>query len=65
MPDLLVQDVFKSENATLTLADRVFSQIQDAIVKGELLAGAKISEAELTTRYGVSRGPLREALRRL
>ena len=49
----------------LTLADRVFGQIQDAIVKGELLAGAKISEAELTTRYGVSRGPLREALRRL
>ncbi len=49
----------------LTLADRVFGQIQDAIVKGELIAGAKISEAELTTRYGVSRGPLREALRRL
>jgi DNA-binding GntR family transcriptional regulator len=41
----------------LTLADRVFGQIQDAIVKGELIAGAKISEAELTTRYGVSRGP--------
>lgn len=50
---------------SLTLADRVFSEIQDAIVKGELLPGSKMSEAELATRYGVSRGPLREALRRL
>lgn len=50
---------------SLTLADRVFSQIQDAIVKGELLPGSKMSEAELASRYGVSRGPLREALRRL
>lgn len=49
----------------LTLADRVFSQIQTAIVKGELAPGTKMSEAELAARYGVSRGPLREALRRL
>jgi DNA-binding GntR family transcriptional regulator len=49
----------------LTLADRVFSEIQNAIVKGELKPGSKMSEAELASRYGVSRGPLREALRRL
>ena len=49
----------------LTLADRVFAAIQDAIVKGELRPGSKMSEAELAARYGVSRGPLREALRRL
>lgn len=54
-----------SNEANMTLADRVFAQIQDAIVKGQLKAGVKMSEAELTTRYGVSRGPLREALRRL
>ena len=48
-----------------TLADRVFAQIQEAIVKGDLAPGAKLSEAELAARYGVSRGPLREALRRL
>jgi DNA-binding GntR family transcriptional regulator len=53
------------EEATLTLADRVFGQIQNAIVKGELRAGSKISESELAARYGVSRGPLREALNRL
>jgi len=48
-----------------TLADRVFSAIQNAIIKGELQPGSKMSEAELAARYGVSRGPLREALRRL
>lgn len=65
MQDALVSDLSPDDGASLTLADRVFTQIQDAIVKGELTAGAKISEAELTARYGVSRGPLREALRRL
>ncbi|MEK6788008.1 MAG: GntR family transcriptional regulator [Pseudomonadota bacterium] len=54
-----------SLNPRLTLADKVFAQLQDAIVKGELAAGSRVSEAELVARYGVSRGPLREALRRL
>lgn len=54
-----------TDGEALTLADKVFTQIQDAIVKGELKPGAKMSEAELAARYGISRGPLREALRRL
>ena len=54
-----------NDAVNMTLADRVFGQIQDAIVKGELKSGVKMSEAELTARYGVSRGSLREALRRL
>jgi DNA-binding GntR family transcriptional regulator len=49
MQNVLIEGALTIDNATLTLADRVFSQIQDAIVKGELLAGAKISEAELTS----------------
>ncbi|KAF0810557.1 GntR family transcriptional regulator [Alcanivorax sp. S71-1-4] len=48
-----------------TLADRVFARLQDDIVRGELLPGTKLGETELATRYGVSRGPLREAIRRL
>lgn len=48
-----------------TLADRVFARLQDDIVRGELLPGTKLGEAELAARYGVSRGPLREAIRRL
>lgn len=48
-----------------TLADQVFKQLQDDIVLGVLPPGSKLGETELATRYGVSRGPLREAIRRL
>lgn len=48
-----------------TLAERVFQQLQDAIVRGELAPGSKITEPGLSRDYGISRGPLREAMRRL
>ncbi|MDR5861295.1 GntR family transcriptional regulator [Halomonas eurihalina] len=48
-----------------TLAERVFQQLQDAIVRGELAPGSKITEPGLSQAYGISRGPLREAMRRL
>ncbi|RRJ84866.1 GntR family transcriptional regulator [Aestuariirhabdus litorea] len=49
----------------VTIADRVFESIQTAIVKGDIAPGSKISEPELARTYGISRGPLREAIRRL
>jgi len=48
-----------------TLSDHAFRQIQSAIVKGEIPPGSRISEPELVRAYGISRGPLREALHRL
>lgn len=54
-----------AESSTRTLADRVFTRLQDDIVRGEIPPGSKVSETELASRYGVSRGPLREAIRRL
>jgi DNA-binding GntR family transcriptional regulator len=48
-----------------TLADHVLRLIQSAIVKGDIAPGSKISEPELARAYGISRGPLREALHRL
>lgn len=53
------------EPETRTLADRVCDQIATAIVKGDIAPGQKISEPELARNYGISRGPLREAIRRL
>ena len=50
---------------TSTLADTVFGQIRTAIVKGELPSGSKVNEPQLSKQYGISRGPLREAIRRL
>lgn len=54
-----------SDQTGASLTDRIFEQIQNAIIKGELPAGGKISEPELAKSYGVSRGTLREALSRL
>lgn len=50
---------------TSTLADDVFDRIRTAIVKGELAPGSKVNEPQLSKQYGISRGPLREAIRRL
>ena len=48
-----------------TAADRVFQQLQKAIVEGEIPAGTKLSEPVIAREYGISRAPLREALGRL
>ena len=48
-----------------SLSDSLFEQLSEAIVRGEFSAGIKLSEPRLAARYGVSRGPLREAIRRL
>lgn len=48
-----------------SLADAVYERLHDEIIHGHLANGAKISQVELAERYGVSRIPVREALRRL
>ena len=48
-----------------TLADRVCSQLKHDIIVGKLPQGSKILEEDLAKVYGSSRGPLREAIRRL
>jgi DNA-binding GntR family transcriptional regulator len=44
---------------------RVFERVLDDITTGALAPGAKLSEPDLARGLGVSRGPLREAIRRL
>ena len=55
----------ETELPTLTLSDGAFQRIQTAIVKGEIPPGTRISEQYLSDTFGISRGPLREAIRRL
>ena len=39
--------------------------LRDAIITGEIIQGSKLSETKLANQLNVSRGPLREAIRRL
>lgn len=49
--------------ARRSLHDEVAGLVRDMIITGDLVAGEKIPEAALCARFGVSRTPLREALK--
>lgn len=48
-----------------SLSDAVVRIILDALLAGELVPGSRIVEADLAEKTGISRGPVREALRQL
>lgn len=48
-----------------TFASMVTERLRDSIVNGALEPGSQLSEVELAHSYGVSRGPVREAVQRL
>ena len=49
----------------LTLRDIVYNHIRDAIVSSDIAPGKRLMEIELANTLGVSRTPVREALRKL
>ncbi|MDC7289093.1 GntR family transcriptional regulator [Blautia schinkii] len=49
----------------LPLRDVVFNTLRQAILKGELKPGERLMEIALAERLGVSRTPIREAMRKL
>jgi DNA-binding GntR family transcriptional regulator len=53
------------KDGRLTRSDQVRRQIADKIISGELLPGAELDEKTLAETFGVSRTPIREALRQL
>ena len=52
-------------NEYLPLRDVVFQTLRNAILKGELKPGERLMEIQLAQKLGVSRTPVREALRKL
>ncbi|MBV2142387.1 GntR family transcriptional regulator [Falsochrobactrum sp. TDYN1] len=46
-------------------ADTIYHAVLDAIHQGRLAPGSVVNEAALAQEFGVSRGPVREAVRRL
>jgi len=51
------------EIANVPLGERIADQLREMILAGELSAGAPLVEVALAAEFGVSRAPMREALR--
>lgn len=61
-----MKDNFKMVmNDYLPLRDVVFQTLEQAILMGELEPGERLMEIQLANRLGVSRTPIREAIRKL
>lgn len=61
MMDIMQQNM----NEYLPLRDVVFNTLRQAILTGELKPGERLMEIHLADRLGVSRTPIREAIRKL
>lgn len=62
---MTVADTTKLAPRSRTRAEDIRLQLADEIVEGSLEPGAQLDEMGLATRFGVSRTPIREALRLL
>ncbi len=61
-----MQDNFSMQmNEFLPLRDVVFNTLRQAILTGELKPGERLMEIHLANKLGVSRTPIREAIRKL
>lgn len=61
----MTEDLTLNMEAYLPLRDVVFHTLRDAILKGELKPGERLMEMHLADKLGVSRTPIREAIRML
>lgn len=61
----MTDDLKLNMNAYLPLRDVVFNTLREAILKGELRPGERLMELQLAAKLGVSRTPIREAIRML
>lgn len=61
----MTEDLKLNMNAYLPLRDVVFNTLREAILKGDLKPGERLMELQLASQLGVSRTPIREAIRML
>ena len=59
------QNLKVNENEYLPLRDVVFNTLRQAILRGEFKQGERLMEIQLANKLGVSRTPIREAIRKL
>jgi len=55
----------ENNKLTSSISEDIFNKLRESIVVGDIPCGSKLSEPALAKEYGISRGPLREALSRL
>jgi DNA-binding GntR family transcriptional regulator len=48
-----------------TTSERIYERLVDRIIAGELRPGQRVEEQAIATEFGVSRTPVRDALRQL
>jgi len=63
MPERATDNVVPIQRRTLH--DEVATRLRDMIIEGQLAAGMRLNETELGVQLGVSRTPLREAIKTL
>ena len=61
----MTEDLKLEMNAYLPLRDVVFNTLREAILRGDLKPGERLMEIQLANKMGVSRTPIREAIRML
>jgi len=61
----MIKNLSMNINEFLPLRDVVFNTLRQAILKGELQPGERLMEITLANKLGVSRTPIREAIRKL
>jgi len=62
---VIIHELKVNMNEYLPLRDVVFNTLRQAILKGELEPVERLMEIQLAERLGVSRTPIREAIRKL
>ena len=60
-----VASMLKKQFKSTSLADQVYDQLENDIIQGVYAKGEILTELKLVEQLGVSRTPIREALRRL
>lgn len=63
--DDIKKDAKNDAKQDTTLTTKITSTLRENIICGDIVPGAKLSEPKLAERFDTSRGPIREAIRRL
>lgn len=62
---IMSEEMKLNAEACLPLRDIVFHKLREAILQGQLKPGERLMELQLASKLGVSRTPIREAIRML